>query len=126
MGLLEFAKEDGLNPKKVASTKGGEYHSSCPSCGGRDRFIIWNKLNRYFCRQCRKSGDEVQFLREFHGLSFKEACEKSCFIPKERAFSIKKSLCQNDFQFEPRAVSMPPSEWRKQASSFILYCQEQP
>ncbi len=40
MNLLDLASLAGLNPKKVASTKGGEYHSACPSCGGRDRFIL--------------------------------------------------------------------------------------
>jgi hypothetical protein len=31
MTLLELATEVGLDPKKVATTKGGEYSSSCPS-----------------------------------------------------------------------------------------------
>ncbi|MBY0529259.1 MAG: hypothetical protein K2P51_03620 [Rhabdochlamydiaceae bacterium] len=125
MGLLEFAIDDGLNPKKVASTKGGEYHSPCPACGGKDRFIIWDKLNRFFCRQCRKSGDEVQYNRDFHGLSYKEACEKNGLVFKKRTFLLDKKTDQNDFHFEPQVVAAPPLEWRKRASSFILYSQEQ-
>ena len=42
MQLLDLVQADGLAPKKVASTNGGEYHSPCPGCGGKDRFIIWN------------------------------------------------------------------------------------
>ena len=129
MGVLFFAKEDGLNPKKVSSTKGGEYHSPCPGCGGEDRFIIWDKSNRYFCRQCRRSGDEVQYGRDFHGLSYVEACKKSGVVPKERSSLMVKSVLDIKerlvFQFEPRVAKMPPLKWRKQASTFIRYCYEQ-
>lgn len=127
MGVLFFAKEDGLNPKRVASTKGGEYHSPCPGCGGKDRFIIWDKLDRYFCRQCRKSGDAIQYSRAFHGLSYAEACRKSGIVPKERS-ALKtpfNGLEKATFQFEPRVAEIPSLKWRGQASSFILYCQEQ-
>jgi DNA primase len=120
MGVLFNTKEDGLNPKRVASTKGGEYHSACPACGGKDRFIIWDKLNRYFCRQCRKAGDEVQYYRDFHGLSYLEACQKSGSAPKERT-----ALNRSIFQFEPQIAKISPLEWREQARSFTLYCQEQ-
>lgn len=130
MGLLLFVKEDGLNPKRVASTNGGEYHSPCPGCGGKDRFIIWDKLNRYFCRQCRRRGDEVQYYRDFHGLSYKDACRRLGILPKERAPILTKRSYDdqeytNDPQFEPRQAKTPSAEWRQQAASFILYCQEQ-
>ncbi len=129
MGVLFFAKEDGLNPKKVASTRGGEYHSPCPSCGGKDRFIIWDKIDRYFCRQCRKSGDEIQYSRDFHGLSYVEACRKSGIIPNEKTQSsrgiVKTHEKERVFLFEPQVAKVPPSQWRDQASSFTLYCQEQ-
>ena len=38
--LIEFAEKIGLQPRLVASTESGEYHSSCPQCGGKNRFII--------------------------------------------------------------------------------------
>src|ERR1700722_1242354 len=122
MEILLMAKEDGLNPKKVASTRGGEYHSPCPGCGGKDRFIIWDKLNRYYCRQCKKRGDEVQYHRDFHRLTYVEACKKSGIVPREKTKNKHEKL---DIQFEPRIAQVPPSKWRKQAESFILYCQEQ-
>lgn len=124
MEVLLMAKEDGLNPKKVASTRGGEYHSPCPGCGGKDRFIIWDKFNRYFCRQCRKSGDEVQYNRDFHGLSYEDACQKSGIVPRAKS-ALKQSFKKTIFQYEPRMAKMPPFEWRDQSGSFVLYCQEQ-
>ncbi|MGN1038182.1 MAG: CHC2 zinc finger domain-containing protein, partial [Mailhella sp.] len=75
--------------------KGGEYASSingpCPFCdGGRDRFIIWadkaDNLGKtctengikgvFWCRQCGKGGDSIEYLMSAEGLSFEEACEE--------------------------------------------------
>jgi len=41
MTILDLLEQDGIEPKKVASTHGGEYSSSCPLCGGEDRFRYW-------------------------------------------------------------------------------------
>lgn len=128
MGILALVREDGLDPKKVASTRGGEYHSPCPGCGGKDRFIIWDKLNRYMCRQCNRKGDEIQYCRDFHGFSYVEACRKSGVEPKDKAFGKRILSGQEErpvSQFEPRTAKIPPLEWRKKAVSFSRYCHEQ-
>ncbi|MCH9625153.1 MAG: hypothetical protein S4CHLAM123_03220 [Chlamydiales bacterium] len=65
MNLLTLAREYGLEPKRKSSTYGGEYASSCPNCGGKDRFLIWPIQNRYWCRQCCMSGNTTTFHREF-------------------------------------------------------------
>ena len=57
-----------------ASTAGGEYSGPCPFCGGTDRFSIHPQTDHYVCRQCKKAGDSIQFLRDFKGMTFKEAC----------------------------------------------------
>lgn len=127
MGVLDFAIEDGLEPKKVASTKGGEYHSPCPSCGGKDRFIIWDKLNRYWCRQCNHKGDEIQYCRDFHGLSYPEACQKCDIVPKGKSDKrISPPQEKRDISlFTPHVAKNPPDQWRRQAEVFIRYCHEQ-
>lgn len=76
MNLLRLAEELGLEPRKTSNKGGGEYHSPCPSCGGKDRFILWPAKGQYWCRQCEKSGDAIQFCRDFQGLSFRSACIK--------------------------------------------------
>lgn len=80
MNILTMVQNIGLSPKKAASTKGGEYHSPCPGCGGEDRFHVWPEQNAgqgsYWCRGCGKGGDAIQFLIDFQGLSFKEACSR--------------------------------------------------
>jgi len=71
--LLDLAGRDS-QLKKVANTNGGEYCGVCPACGGEDRFRVWPEKGRYWCRMCHCSGDSIQFLRDFHGYSFKDAC----------------------------------------------------
>lgn len=62
---------------------GHEYHGPCPSCGGKDRFIIWPDqgyqpklgidIGRFLCRQCGRTGDGIEYFRIFEGMSFAEA-----------------------------------------------------
>lgn len=59
--------------RRVASTDGGEWAGPCPHCGGRDRFRMWSEKGRYWCRQCNRKGDAIQYLRDFRGLSFTAA-----------------------------------------------------
>jgi phage/plasmid primase-like uncharacterized protein len=66
-----------VNIKHVASTNGGEYAGPCPWCGGTDRFRVWpneGETGRYWCRQCQRSGDGIQFLRDVHGITYRDAC----------------------------------------------------
>ena len=75
--MLELTRQD-VALVRVAGTDGGEFAGPCPSCGGRDRFRVWpNKSGggRYWCRQCGKQGDLIQYLRDFHGMTFAGACE---------------------------------------------------
>jgi len=76
LALIE--RETGNSYTKAASTNGGEWKGACPWCGGNDRFCIWNYAERahYWCRQCRRGGDAIQFLRDFRGLSFPEAVQE--------------------------------------------------
>jgi len=58
---------------------GSEHGGPCPWCGGDDRFRVWpdqgtGGLGRYWCRQCRRKGDVIDFLRDYKGLTFREAC----------------------------------------------------
>ena len=79
INILDLLNNRGIKPRRAAGTHGGEYHSACPACGGNDRFHVWpeqNKDGTYWCRQCEKAGDAIQFLMDFEGMSFPEACRK--------------------------------------------------
>ena len=80
MNIIDLLRGKNIEPNKVSSAKGGEYHSPCPGCGGEDRFHVWPEQNQgrgsWWCRGCGKGGDGIQFLREFFGLSFRDACKQ--------------------------------------------------
>lgn len=77
MNILDLLARHALHPKRVSTSKGGEYASPCPACGGEDRFRCWpeqkNGEGSWWCRGCDKGGDCISFLREFDGMSFQEA-----------------------------------------------------
>jgi DNA primase len=110
--ILDFAREAGLKPGKISSTKGGQYASACPVCGGKDRFTIWAGEGRYWCRQCKINGDSIQFCRDFLGMTFKEAKEKSGSLSACSFF---------DAPQQPRINSTPnfSRSWKESAQKFV-------
>jgi DNA primase len=121
MSLLQLLNELNLSSKRVASTNGGEYHGPCPSCGGKDRFIIWEQQGRYLCRQCSTRGDAIQFCRDFMGLDYRSACMK-IGVEAKTSFSQK---TQKYPQFQPPCASEPPLIWQKNAEEFTSFANHQ-
>src|SRR5579862_9278094 len=106
--LFELVQASGLHPKRTSSTQGGEFHSACPDCGGSDRFTIWPKKGRYWCRQCKKSGDEIQFCRDFMGMSFQEACLR-----------VGSKTVKTSVDRKPAPVSFPSQSWEEKGRKFV-------
>jgi DNA primase len=115
--LLELIQEVGLSPKRVSSTQGGEFHSACPECGGTDRFVIWPKTERYWCRQCKKSGDTIQFCRDFMGMSFSDACSR-IGKPTEKMFT------EQVVERKQPSIHIPTKSWEDQAKKFVEACHQ--
>ena len=61
-----------LIPNLKRKTK-TEYAGPCPFCGGEDRFIVTPAKDLWWCRQCNRSGDTIQYKRDVLGMSFNEA-----------------------------------------------------
>ena len=123
MNVIDLITEIGSIPKRSGSTNGGEYHSPCPACGGKDRFCIWPKQGangRYWCRQCQKQGDAIQFARDFLGFTFEEACRKVGATPQ---FSPP-ILRDRSPQFTPGSSDTPSENRRQKAGEFMCGCQE--
>lgn len=120
MNLMSLLKEMGIEVARVASCNGGEYHSRCPdpACGGKDRFCCWPEAReggRYWCRRCLRSGDAIQFCRDFMGLSFQEACQKVGERPQKNPIlhpAIKQA-------FIPKNLMSPSLIWDARAMDFI-------
>ena len=72
--ILELLIQYGHQIKRKGNN---EFSSSCPACGGTDRFIIkaTDQGSRYFCRQCEIKGDAIEYLRTFRNMSFKDAAD---------------------------------------------------
>jgi DNA primase len=113
--------QSGLKPLWKASTGGGEYHSSCPACGGIDRFYIqphraMNKCNGFYsCRQCGIAGDSIEFARQFLNLSFQDAAQTvNATISNNIPLLIPK-------KYNSRIATLiePPAQWIIQATNFL-------
>ncbi len=122
MTLLELAQDLGLDTKKTSHCKGGEYHAACPSCGeGKDRFVIWPALNRYWCRRCDAKGDAIQFCRDFMKMTFHEACNR---INDTSRFNSHRQP-QRPTQERLVPAQDPPKVWQDKALAFVEWAHKQ-
>ena len=127
MNILDLAEEAGYTTKRKAATNGGEYAFACPFCKeGNDRFLIWpNQTNRngsynggrYSCRVCGKYGDAITFLRDLHGLKYRDACSRLEITPKNR-----QSATATRQIYKPPVVDDPPALWTEKATAFVEWC----
>jgi hypothetical protein len=115
--MLSLLEQDNFQMKKVATTNGGEYAGSCPYCSGHDRFRVWPKRDRYWCRVCGKSGDAIQYLRDYRGLSFPEAAsltgKKTTVTPQRPARPTAPPA------WVPEIPETPSAAWQETARSFL-------
>jgi DNA primase len=117
MTLLELLSCD-TELRKVANLDGGEYAGPCPWCGGRDRFRVWPYADkpRYWCRQCGKQGDAIEYLRDREGLTFRQACERLGEPLPERSGQRSTPM--------PPPLAKPPSHpWQACAQVLIERCE---
>lgn len=125
MNVLNLAQQK-VNLKKVASTHGGEWHGPCPACGGNDRFHVWPENNNgkgsYWCRSCGKSGDNIQFLIDFEGLNFKEACARLNIEIKNEHQTPRPEPSKPEFQ--PTQHKLPEAVWQEKAKTFVAWSHE--
>lgn len=103
--------------KWVANTNGGEYAGPCPFCGGKDRFRVQPKTNRWYCRQCgdEKWHDVIDFIMRRDGCTFGEATRKLNIPMQVKFMAAQKKTIQ---QYEA-----PDQEWQDLAREIIDRCQ---
>jgi len=112
--------------KRVTNSNGGEYAGPCPWCGGRDRFRVWphDKWPHYWCRQCGRRGDAIQYLRDFNNLTFSQACQMLGLSSSEISPTGPRTcpgrspaMVENNW----RAFSDPG--WQSAARDFLVWAQ---
>ncbi len=116
MNIVELLDNDGIKLKKQSHR---ELSGECPWCGGRDRFRVWpddhDGLGAFWCRNCRKGGDAIQYHRLQTGKKYFDACfdlgvEPRFEKPKRKTVELERIV--------------PPSmAWRKQAAAFVQECE---
>ncbi len=128
--IFDLLSRHGIQAKKVSTSKGGEYSSACPGCGGRDRFRIWPEEHEgtggYWCRQCKRGGDCIQFLRDFEGLTFHQACERlGRPVPDSRDLTRRAPSLSSAGKWDPKVYASPEDLWREKATKLTWWAHDQ-
>ncbi|MCP3965468.1 MAG: hypothetical protein GY718_03815, partial [Lentisphaerae bacterium] len=127
--LTNLLERDGYKLKQQ-SRHGGkvEYSSACPYCNpgthkDSDRLSIWPEegpAGKFWCRQCQKSGDGVQYLRDIRGFGYKEACHyfgvTPKFTKKQSHFSLKTTYSKAANDHKPKL-----SCWNEKPNNFAFW-----
>ena len=130
MNVLELLRGKGIEPKCIGpiTDRGDEYWSPCPGCGcGEDRFHVWPEQNdgkgSYWCRICGKKGDGAQFLMDFEGKTFPEACAAlDIEMPVRQAvrpFYKKKKQSREKAPWVPTKYLDPAELWQEKAKKLV-------
>ena len=120
--VISLYERDGFGPRKATAD---EYCGPCPACGGEDRFRIWptqgkDGLGRYWCRGCERSGDAIQYLREFRGMGFKEAADLlGITLDGPRLAHVNPNPKP---KWRPGEAGNPPDLWQDRAKAFVRSC----
>lgn len=142
--LLQLLREkvEPSQVKKVSSSKGGEYHSPCPLCGGNDRFVVFpEQLGGEICqkhgitgtwscpRHCDKGGDVISWYMEIEGLTFAAACaelkiELSGSKRKRPYRPLRRPHPDTGDVFVPVQYAPPVETWRNQATKLATNAYE--
>jgi len=116
--LSLFARDIDL--RQAATTNGGEYKGPCPWCGGEDRFCVWPEdksgKGRYWCRQCERKGDAIDYLRDLHDMTYAQALEEL----GGRADHSRPPRKQA--RRKPATTKTTNDLWQDKAAAFVARC----
>lgn len=128
MNILDAFHRYGLEPKRKTAS---EWAAPCPGCGGKDRCILWPNHpigtgGRFHCRQCGLTGDTIDFLQQFGGMSYQEACKSTgktkYNLARGKRLYIRHNQA-NSFPARQSQCDFPPEKWIKAAAAFLADCQ---
>jgi len=124
MDILDLiSKDTGIAYKKKASTRGAEHSGPCPWCLGDDRFSIHPYKNHYVCRKCKKAGDSIHFIMDYHSKSYTQACTHLGITPSISFKSLNTATekpGQNEIVWKPKDITIPPEVWQQKAQTFLF------
>lgn len=126
MTILDLLQQDGIISKKVAGTNGGEFAAPCPMCGGTDRFLFWpaqGQGGKWWCRQCGKGGDLIQYVREVRGMTYLEACRYLGREPAPMRRTLNWNRQPTGDKWQPKKTENPVADWTEKANSFVSWAE---
>ena len=104
-------------PSRVRGVQ--EYHSNCPFCGGRDRFITRPETGWYTCSirasGCGRHGDMLDFLREYCHMTMIEALQEIGLDPSELDFVLD----ARGQERTPAREALPPKKWQEHGEAWL-------
>lgn len=124
MNILDLLAHDNI-PYKTSYS--GNYESPCPSCSGKDRFIIWPHQDiggRFWCRQCKIQGNALSYLKLFHHMSDSEACQILGIQPKTQGFD-RANFLQAPLYWKPLPMDLPSENWRAKAHQLAAWANQE-
>jgi len=122
LNIIDLISDDGIALAKKSSSNGGEYSGPCPWCGGEDRFSVFPGRSHYVCRQCKKAGDSIQYLKDYRQKTYYEACSVLGINPRTQFNSLdpaKHDKYSEKIRWEPREIQIPSEKWQNKAESFL-------
>jgi hypothetical protein len=82
---------------------------------------VWPHAQRpgYWCRQCHRKGDVIQYLRDRDGLSYREACIR-LGLPVDEQAPVTST---QPIPKAPRQAQPPSEAWQARAAAFVAHCE---
>ena len=123
MNVLDLVRQD-VGDSNVRLQARGEWGSPCPSCGGDDRFRIFPEQNdgrgSYWCRVEQVGGDAIQYLRDYRGMGYREACEAAGVEPRANYKPLSAPKSRKAASVPSFKTHADPKQlWQEKAQSFI-------
>lgn len=117
MDLIDLLNQDNITISDRPDTP-DRANYACFACGGYDRLVVWKNEGRYnagkyWCNQCRISGDIVTYLMEFRNYSYPDVLEFLQGKPVNPS-SI--------FPAKEREVVEYNYKWARSSLDFVIQC----
>ncbi len=141
--MMQFFNFPGFSGFRAGGKNGGEYHGKCPGNGpdciclekNNNRMRVWplqGNTGTFSCRKCGRGGDAIQWLHDFEGKGYLEACAYLGIEPKSQAkasvpgrSSGARPVAEQSRKLTIHPVSSPSALWIEHAEKFVDWCHEQ-
>ena len=143
MNMMQFHGFPGFSGFRAGSKNGGEYHGKCPGNGpdcvcldeNENRMRIWphqGPIGMFNCRKCGCHGDAIQWLKDFQGIGYLEACVYLGIEPKSKTAASLPGRAQASrpaheqiHRLTLHPTASPSPVWIEHAEKFVAWCHEQ-